>query len=527
MGRGASPLNSPSLASAGLRYNPYKEQGSNYNNSYRSPMSSPPRTKRETPPRLPSKKQRSQSLTPNQQGQSRSSVQEKYCSADGVIQGKCLEVTSKEQMLNDDTEKCSSADGVIQNGKNSNVMTRSTEEKSASGDGVIHRNKSNLAMTRSTCDPTFNNRFNSQSLPRTPSGNLRQNLLNSSRTLSLNKDPNDPSLSPCMEQRTFTGEEDDSPSPPPKPSRNPLRNEFEQHGPLHRVASYHASGSDSGNGSGDSSAQSSAAGPEPHEIVRGVIIKNPKFMPNSASSMTLKSYAEIDPIAIEESLLSMEIPTFEQISKYDLENFQTLLLPAVENKPLDNGALNTFRMMLSETGPRVLANHLTRVDIKLILGDPELPIDENILNCSGLELITLEHGKQFRLDLIERTECIKLLVATTILTCQSDGERAETLNKWIQVAVDTKTALGNLFSFCAIMLGLCMPQIQRLESTWHVLRQKFTDSAFSFEAKLRPTLKCMNDCSNPQAPNTTVPHLLPYILLKDRGIDDILGESYL
>lgn len=67
-------------------------------------------------------------------------------------------------------------------------------------------------------------------------------------------------------------------------------------------------------------------------------------------------------------------------------------------------------------------------------------------------------------------------------------------------------------------------QIQKLETTWHVLRQKYTDSAFNFEAKLRPTLKCMNDCSNPQAPNTTIPHILPYILLRDRTIDEVLGE---
>lgn len=67
-------------------------------------------------------------------------------------------------------------------------------------------------------------------------------------------------------------------------------------------------------------------------------------------------------------------------------------------------------------------------------------------------------------------------------------------------------------------------QIQKLEATWHTLRQKFTDTAFNFEAKLRPTLKNMNDCSNPQAPNTTVPHILPYILIKDRTIEDLLGE---
>lgn len=122
-----------------------------------------------------------------------------------------------------------------------------------------------------------------------------------------------------------------------------------------------------------------------------------------------------------------------------------------------------------------------------------------------------------------RTECLKLLVAVTILTCPTETERAELLNKWIQVAVDTKTALGNLFGFCGIMLGLCMPQLQRLAATWHVLRQRFTDSAFNFEAKLRPTLKSMNECSNPQAPNTTIPHLLPFLLLNARPTE-VAGE---
>lgn len=61
--------------------------------------------------------------------------------------------------------------------------------------------------------------------------------------------------------------------------------------------------------------------------------------------------------------------------------------------------------------------------------------------------------------------------------------------------------------------------------TWHVLRQKFTDSAFNFEAKLRPTLKSMNDCSNPQAPNTTIPHLLPCVLLYERTLEEIMGNK--
>lgn len=67
-------------------------------------------------------------------------------------------------------------------------------------------------------------------------------------------------------------------------------------------------------------------------------------------------------------------------------------------------------------------------------------------------------------------------------------------------------------------------QVEKLENTWYILRQKYTDSAFNFEAKLRPQLKNMNNCTNPQAPNTTVPHLMPYILLKDRAMTDMLGK---
>lgn len=58
-----------------------------------------------------------------------------------------------------------------------------------------------------------------------------------------------------------------------------------------------------------------------------------------------------------------------------------------------------------------------------------------------------------------------------------------------------------------------------------MLRQKYTDSAFNFEAKLRPTLKNMNSCSNPQAPNTTIPHLLPLILLLERNLEDFLSSN--
>uniref|UniRef100_A0A182NLK0 SH2 domain-containing protein n=1 Tax=Anopheles dirus TaxID=7168 RepID=A0A182NLK0_9DIPT len=525
--RGPSPLNSPSPvpSSPGFRYNPYTQQTS----SYRSPMSSPPRTKRETPPRLPSKKQRSQSLIPLHGGQG---GQQRYSSADGVIGGNGSSGSNggpdgksgsgKPSRLADTPEKCNSADGVIHNNDSAAGRQLPGEEKSSSADGVVVKSKTQGRP--SSTDPGSASlaslKSSSQSLPRSAS-------LRSSRASSINKEPSEHSLSPCIEQKQFAEDDDQEqpPSPPPKPirggtlqRRDSMKDSDTQsvqggtgtHGGRGgAMGSYHPSGSDSGNGSGDS-AQSSATGEELTLPARpgGVVLRNPRFIPTSLSSVTLRSHAELDPVAAEEALLAMQIPTYEQVSRFDLENFNTLLLPFCDCKPLDGGTLSTFRMMLCESGPRVIANHLTRVDIGLILEKEESHKDDP-LGCTGLELITLEQGRQYRLDLIERTECMKLLVAVTILTCQSDLERAETLNKWIQIAVETKTALGNLFGFSAIMLGLSMPQIQKLESTWHTLRQKFTDSAFNFEAKLRPTLNSMNDCSNPQAPNTTIPHILP------------------
>lgn len=74
-------------------------------------------------------------------------------------------------------------------------------------------------------------------------------------------------------------------------------------------------------------------------------------------------------------------------------------------------------------------------------------------------------------------------------------------------------------------MTLKLPQIENLESTWHLLRQTYTDTAFNFEAKLRPQWKNMNTCTNPLAPNTTTPHILPYILLRDRTVADMFNRK--
>jgi len=95
-------------------------------------------------------------------------------------------------------------------------------------------------------------------------------------------------------------------------------------------------------------------------------------------------------------------------SLLDTDGFQTLLLPALENKPLDSTALQGIRVMLTESGSRILANHLTRTDLDLILADQapgDRPWDfgvEGLVCKSAIELACSPQGRQIRLDLIER-----------------------------------------------------------------------------------------------------------------------------
>lgn len=326
------------------------------------PSSSPTRPSRDGPPRLPSKKQRSQSLTPN-------------------------EVNRISQ------EKCNSADGVIQ----SPLMTRS-----AGADATMAGLK-----------------FSTHSLPRNPHNKL--SLSSSSNTLGRNcRITSDSTLSPCAERRFFNENDSGmSESPPPKPSRLPslvrtesrdsdvtdgrhsLDSGFLTHGGLQRVTSYHASGSDSGNGSGDSTLSSAAGDPVEVQKSSGVIIKNPRYnMSTSESSTTLKNF-EIDWQVAEEKLFQMEQPEVDLSSRIDLENFQTLLLPVNENKPLDAQALRRIKMTLFESGPRILANHLTRTDLDLIFNTNENGCLQSKLT-TGMIMCMLPHGQRFRLDLIER-----------------------------------------------------------------------------------------------------------------------------
>ncbi|XP_067131781.1 SH2 domain-containing protein 3C [Centruroides vittatus] len=218
------------------------------------------------------------------------------------------------------------------------------------------------------------------------------------------------------------------------------------------------------------------------------------------------------------NITDMSTPNLNPPSCYDLNKFATTLLQT-ENKPLESSTLLQIRRLLLENGPRILANHLTRIDLDMLKNSTDFDFGLGVV--SGLELITLPQGKQLRMDLMERNHCLRYFVAVTILTCSNEEERANLVHKWIQIAIETKTALGNLYGFTAIMQGLALQQIDRLRSTWLTVRQNFTENAFTYETKLRPTLKSMQECSNPQAPNTCIPYLLSLITILQRHIEVI------
>jgi len=220
---------------------------------------------------------------------------------------------------------------------------------------------------------------------------------------------------------------------------------------------------------------------------------------------------------------------------FQLDSFQTALLPAEDIKPLDAKTFEAVLQLFEDHSVKSMALHLLHSDLDVLGGldhqaeaKRSFPYESHYANrgiTSGIELCTLPNGQQLRADLMQRTQCLRLFVAVTILICQSVEERTAMLNYWIEIAIESKTALGNMYSFAAILLGLTMPQIERLKETWNLLRQKHTGSAYTFEARLRPMLKPMADGSNPHAPNTTIPDLHSAILIWQATLESFLDDG--
>ncbi|KAI2659992.1 SH2 domain-containing protein 3C [Labeo rohita] len=196
------------------------------------------------------------------------------------------------------------------------------------------------------------------------------------------------------------------------------------------------------------------------------------------------------------------LPLVETSSSFKPGKYQSTLLPA-ENKPLEMSVLKRVKELLAEVDPKTAAKHITKADctVARILGVTK-EMQRMMGVSSGLELLTLPHGHQLRLDLLESTE-----------------ERAALLHKTIQLAAELKSNMGNMYGFAAVMRALELPQISRLEQTWITLRQRHTEGAILYEKKLKPFLKAMNDGKETCIlSNTSFPHVVPVLSLLERGV---------
>ncbi|XP_032089090.1 SH2 domain-containing protein 3C [Thamnophis elegans] len=221
---------------------------------------------------------------------------------------------------------------------------------------------------------------------------------------------------------------------------------------------------------------------------------------------------------LEQDMMGFVVPVVERTSTFNPALFHSLLIPG-ENKPLEMMVLKKIKELLAEGDARTLAKHITHVDclVARILGVTK-EMQRLMGVSSGMELLTLPHGHQLRLDLLERFHTMTIMIAVDILGCTgSMEERASLLHKTIQLAAELKSTMGNMYSFAAVMNALEMTQISRLEQTWMVLRQRYTEGAILYEKTLKPFLKSLNEGKEgPSLSNTTFPHIVPLITLLER-----------
>ncbi|XP_056319879.1 breast cancer anti-estrogen resistance protein 3 isoform X1 [Danio aesculapii] len=211
-------------------------------------------------------------------------------------------------------------------------------------------------------------------------------------------------------------------------------------------------------------------------------------------------------------------PVFETESAFRPGDVNFRLLPT-ENKPLEMTVLKKAKELLVSQDPKTIAKHILQADCQVarILNVSE-EVKGQMGVSSGLELVTLPHGRQLRLDLIERHNTMAIGVAVDILGCTGSlEERAATLNRIILVALELKDSMGDLYAFSSIMKALDMPQITRLDHTWTSLRRKYTQTAIIYEKSLKPFYKGLYE-GGAEIPlsNASVPLLMPLLTLMER-----------
>ncbi|XP_031726411.1 SH2 domain-containing protein 3C-like isoform X2 [Anarrhichthys ocellatus] len=179
--------------------------------------------------------------------------------------------------------------------------------------------------------------------------------------------------------------------------------------------------------------------------------------------------AGIDPLRVEDGNVYLS-PVVETVSSFKPSRYQSALM-LTENKPLEEGVLRRVKELLAEVDPRTAAKHITKADCMVARIVEVTPEAQRMMGVSsGMELLTLPHGQQLRLDLLERFHTMATMLAVDVLGCTgTTEERAGLLHKIIQIAAELKGTTGDMFGFAAVMRALELPQVSMQRTHWSSL----------------------------------------------------------
>uniref|UniRef100_UPI00358E75FD breast cancer anti-estrogen resistance protein 3 homolog isoform X1 n=3 Tax=Myxine glutinosa TaxID=7769 RepID=UPI00358E75FD len=222
-----------------------------------------------------------------------------------------------------------------------------------------------------------------------------------------------------------------------------------------------------------------------------------------------------------DNMLEFVWPEEEKTSSFHPLDFSSLLLPG-PNKPLEVLIMRRVKELVSEQSPDQLARYIALENLKVArIIDVSAEQARCMGTSSGLELITLPHGRQLREDLLERFCLLSIGLAVDVLGCTgSVEERAHLVHRYVRTACTLWKPIGDLYGFAALMAGLEMTQVSRLEQTWSAVRQVHTNTALLYDSQLRPFMHTLREGKDfPSLSNTSFPHILPLLIYLDASVN--------
>jgi hypothetical protein len=117
------------------------------------------------------------------------------------------------------------------------------------------------------------------------------------------------------------------------------------------------------------------------------------------------------------------------------------------------------------------------------------------------------------MDLLDRYLCLRTLVEVTALAASNISESARIVAKWIRVSDEARVRLGNYFGFYSIASGLSNSEhLLAWSALWAQLKEDHFEEWQLLHGPIRESIRIVTDMSEAMPAQTTLPHLIPYLV---------------